>query len=31
VGISFGMTMVFLCGCLLVERWLLKSGYRLKS
>jgi ABC-2 type transport system permease protein len=31
VGISFGMTMVFLCVCLTIVRWLLKSGYRLKS
>ncbi len=31
VGISFGMTMVFLVACLGVVRWLLKSGYRLKN
>ena len=31
VGVSFGMTLVFLVACLGVVRWLLKSGYRLKS
>jgi len=31
VGVSFGMTMGFLCLCLGVVRWLLLSGYRLKS
>jgi len=31
VGVSFGMTMVFLLLCLGVVRWLLKSGYRLKN
>ncbi|MES1173498.1 MAG: ABC transporter permease [Myxococcales bacterium] len=31
VGVSFGMTMGFLCLCLGVVRWLLVSGYRLKS
>ena len=31
VGISFGMTLVFMVLCLGVVRWLLKSGYRLKS
>jgi ABC-2 type transport system permease protein len=31
VEVSLGMTLVFLMGCLLVVRYLLKSGYRLKS
>ena len=31
VGISFGMTLVFMVLCLGVVRWLLKSGYRLKA
>jgi ABC-2 type transport system permease protein len=31
VGISFGMTLVFMLLCLGVVRWLLKSGYRLKA
>jgi ABC-2 type transport system permease protein len=30
-GVSFAMTTVFLCVCLGVVRWLIKSGYRLKS
>ena len=30
-GVSFAMTTVFLCVCLAVVRWLIKSGYRLKS
>ena len=31
VGTSFGMTVVFLCVCLFIVRWLLRSGYRLKN
>jgi len=31
VGVSFGMTLVFLVLCLGVVRWLLKTGYRLKA
>jgi ABC-2 type transport system permease protein len=31
VGVSFGMTLVFLFLCLGVVRWLLVTGYRLKS
>ncbi len=31
VGVSFGMTLVFMLLCLGVVRWLLKSGYRLKA
>ncbi|HEY5377200.1 MAG TPA: ABC transporter permease [Polyangiaceae bacterium] len=31
VGVSIGMTAVFLFGCLGVACWLLKSGYRLKA
>ena len=31
VGVSFGMTLVFLCLCLGVTRWLIRSGYRLKN
>jgi ABC-2 type transport system permease protein len=31
VGISFGMTLVFMVLCLLTVRWLLKTGYRLKA
>ena len=31
VGVSFGMTLVFMLLCLLTVRWLLKSGYRLKA
>jgi ABC-2 type transport system permease protein len=31
VGVSIGMTAVFLIGCLGVACWLLKSGYRLKA
>jgi ABC-2 type transport system permease protein len=31
VGVSFGMTLVFMLVCLGMVRWLLKSGYRLKS
>ncbi len=29
--VSVGMTLVFLVACLIAVRWLLKSGYRLKS
>jgi len=31
VGVSVGMTLVFLVLCLAVVRWLVKSGYRLKT
>jgi ABC-2 type transport system permease protein len=31
VEISMGMTLVFLVLCLLTVRWLVKSGYRLKT
>lgn len=31
VGISFGVTLLFLIACLAVTRWLLHTGYRLKS
>jgi ABC-2 type transport system permease protein len=31
VGVSFGMTLVFMTLCLGTVRWLLKSGYRLKA
>lgn len=31
VGVSVGMTLVFLVLCLAVVRWLVKSGYRLKA
>ena len=31
VGVSFGMTLLFLVVCLGVTRWLLQTGYRLKS
>jgi len=31
LGISVGMTCVFLVACLAVVRWMLKTGYRLKS
>ena len=31
VGVSVGMTTVFLLGCLAVACWLLKTGYRLKA
>jgi ABC-2 type transport system permease protein len=31
VGVSFGMTLVFMLLCLATVRWLLKSGYRLKA
>ncbi len=31
VGISLGMTLVFLLACLLAVRWIFKTGYRLKA
>lgn len=31
VGISLGMTAVFMLGCLLVIRWIFKTGYRLRN
>jgi ABC-2 type transport system permease protein len=31
VEVSAGMTSIFLLLCLLIARWLLKTGYRLKS
>jgi ABC-2 type transport system permease protein len=31
VGVSFGMTLLFLLVCLGITRWLLQTGYRLKS
>jgi len=31
VGVSFGMTLLFLFVCLGVTRWLLRTGYRLKN
>ena len=31
VGISLGMTLVFLVACLLVIRWIFNTGYRLKN
>lgn len=31
VGVSLGMTVVFMVACLATARWLVKSGYRLKS
>jgi ABC-2 type transport system permease protein len=31
VGISFGMTLVFLAACLAVVAWIFKTGYRLKT
>jgi len=31
VGISFSMTLAFLIGCLLITRWMFRTGYRLKS
>jgi ABC-2 type transport system permease protein len=31
VGVSLGMTVVFMLACLATARWLVKSGYRLKS
>ena len=31
VGVSLGMILVFLTACLLMIRWIFKTGYRLKS
>jgi ABC-2 type transport system permease protein len=31
VGVSVGMTVAFLVGCLLAVRWIFKTGYRLKT
>ena len=31
VGISLGMTLAFLCICLLVVWWMFRTGYRLKN
>ncbi|HEY0467709.1 MAG TPA: ABC transporter permease [Polyangiaceae bacterium] len=31
VGLSFGMTLLFLVVCVGITRWLIQSGYRLKS
>jgi ABC-2 type transport system permease protein len=31
VGLSLGMTISFLVACLLVIRWIFKSGYKLRS
>ncbi|MEI2414757.1 ABC transporter permease [Orrella sp. JC864] len=31
VGISVGMTLAFMLACILVLRWIFKTGYRLKS
>jgi ABC-2 type transport system permease protein len=31
VGISFGMTLVFLAACLAIVAWIFKTGYRLKT
>src|SRR6187431_1280546 len=31
VGVSFGMTLLFLFVCLGITRWLLKTGYRLRN
>jgi ABC-2 type transport system permease protein len=31
VGISLGMTLVFLCACLALIIWIFKTGYRLKT
>ena len=31
IGVSLGMTLVFLVGCLLTVRWIFKTGYRLKQ
>jgi ABC-2 type transport system permease protein len=31
VGISFGMTLLFLAACLAVVAWIFKTGYRLKT
>lgn len=31
VGISFGMTLLFLAACLFIVSWMFRTGYRLKS
>jgi ABC-2 type transport system permease protein len=31
VGISLGMTLVFLAACMIAVRWIFKTGYRLKT
>ncbi len=31
VGVSFGVTVLFLFVCLAITRWLLQTGYRLKN
>ena len=31
VGVSLGMTTVFMVVCLVAIRWIFKTGYRLKS
>jgi len=31
VGLSLSMTIAFLFGCLLVVRWIFKSGYKLRT
>jgi ABC-2 type transport system permease protein len=31
VGVSVGMTMLFLLACLVAIWWIFKTGYRLKS
>jgi ABC-2 type transport system permease protein len=31
VGVSFGMTLVFLAACLAIVAWIFKTGYRLKT
>ncbi len=31
VGVSLGMTLVFLAVCMLAVRWIFKTGYRLKT
>ncbi|KAG0745942.1 hypothetical protein G6F24_015800 [Rhizopus arrhizus] len=31
VGVSVGMTLVFLVACLIGVRWIFKTGYRLKT
>ncbi|MGH8817241.1 MAG: ABC transporter permease, partial [Achromobacter pestifer] len=31
LGVSVGMTLVFLFACLIGVRWIFKTGYRLKT
>jgi ABC-2 type transport system permease protein len=31
VGISVGMTLLFLTGCMVAVWWIFKTGYRLRS